>query len=239
MTLGRRTLAFLGYYFQAYHLYIVKQEVYNKGRKSIAGCACHYVGSEKVDMGNLEPLQDLWTLYSLVKQVFETAKAVRSGIQWLQSDTVKNTVATVRVTARSMVFPTIIERLDDGTNPEQLHLRIDMALAFPQERIDTALYYRDSQSKANLAKQFWTAIAEQAFRDAQPGDERNINVTLDYMDNAAIYTYSMHGQVGGDWSYIRPPQRELRLGRFWRKAREIQAQYLLQHDAKHSVASKQ
>lgn len=191
----------------------------------------------RTDVNPLELFKDLWTFYSLAKQMIETAKAVRSGIQWLQSDTVKNTVATVRVTARSMVFPTVIERLDDGTNPEQQHLCIDMAVSFPQERIDAALYYRDSQSKANLAKQFWTAVAEQAFQGAQPGDERTIHVILDYMDNAAIYTYAIRGHVNGDWSYVCPPKMELHFGQFWHKAREIQTQYLARYDAKHKAGN--
>jgi hypothetical protein len=187
----------------------------------------------------LEPFTGLWSLYSLLKQMYDTAKTIRSGIEWLrQSDTVKNTVASVRVATRSMVFPTLIERLDDGTSREQQHLRIDMAYAFPQARIDNALYYRGSQSKANLAKQFWSAVAEQAYRGAQPGDELNINVTLDYMDNAAIYSYSIRGQVGGDWSYVRPPETKLHLGQFWRKARAIQAQYLAHAEVEHRATSK-
>ena len=186
-------------------------------------------------MDDLGPLQGLLMLIGLVKQMHEIAITFQSGIQWIRQS---NGVALVRVMARNTVFPTIVERVDDGTNPEQQHLRIDMALRFPQERIDNAVCYRDSQSVANLVEQALTAVFTQALRDAQLGDERTINVTLDYMDSAATYIYSIHGHVGGDWSYARPPDKKIHLRQLWRKAREIQAQYLVQAEAKSKTKRK-
>ncbi len=157
------------------------------------------------DLGLLE---GLLTLISFVKQVHEIAIGFQSGIQLMRQS---NSIALVRVMARNSIFPTIIERVDDGTNPEQQRLRIDMARTFPQERKDRALYYRDSQSVAHLVEQALIAVFAQVLSNAQPNDERTINLTIDYLDGAATYIYAIHGYVGGEWSYLGRPSRHLHI----------------------------
>lgn len=114
-------------------------------------------------------------------------------------------------------MPAILERLDDGTNPDYQHLRIDLSPKFTQERIESAstVYYRDSQSFDNLIEQFKNAVVEQASRGAQHGEERNIIVTLQLLDNLASYTYTVCGQVGGDWILVRDPKKIINRQQWW------------------------
>jgi hypothetical protein len=133
----------------------------------------------------LEPFRDIFTLYALIKQSKEMGSVAR---QFFQSDSVQNTVAVVRVRARGVGSPAIIERLDDGTNPFGQHLRIDLAPKFSQERIDAAVDYRASQSWDNLVQQVWSAVFQQAFRGAQQGDKLTIKVTLTYLNNLGTQT---------------------------------------------------
>jgi hypothetical protein len=162
----------------------------------------------------LGPVKDLYTAYNLIKQVWALGRALR---RLSESDTVQNTIAEVRVKARSTLMPAILERLDDGTNPEYQHLRIDLSPKFTQERIKSAstVYYRDSQSFDNLIQQFKNAVIEQASRGAQVGEERTSTVMLQLLDDFAYYTYVVRGQVGGDWILVRDPKKKINRGQLW------------------------
>ena len=145
-------------------------------------------------MDILEPFKDVLAAYSLVTQGKAMASAAR---QFFQSDTVQGSIAVARVRVRGVGLPAIVERLDDGSNPYDQHLGIDLAPQFSQERIAAALYYRASQSWDYLIQQVWLAIFKQAFRDAQPGDELAIKVALTYLNGLGTQQYVIRGQFGG------------------------------------------
>ena len=50
---------------------------------------------------------------------------------------------------------------------------------------------------------------------AQHGEERNIIVTLQLLDNLASYTYTVCGQVGGDWILVRDPKKIINRQQWW------------------------
>ncbi len=114
----------------------------------------------------------------------------------------RNTLADMRMKARGHITPVIIERLDDGSDPEHQHLRIDMARTFPQERLEHALYSWSSQSFSNVALVVLHAAIKQAIQDAHPGEERTTTVTLDVLSSGIRATITLHLQVDGDWQMV-------------------------------------
>lgn len=150
-------------------------------------------------MDILTSLRLLGILLSIAFQLPRTLKQIRQSPPYWE---MRNTLADMRMKARGHVTPVIIERLDDGADPEHQHLRVDMARTFPQERIDKALYSQSSQSFKNMAILVLYAAIKQAAQNAQSGDERTTTVTLDVLSSGIRAIFTLHLQVDGNWQMV-------------------------------------
>jgi hypothetical protein len=114
----------------------------------------------------------------------------------------ENIKADITFKRRGHIMPVLIERLDDGTNPTQQHLSLDLALVFPQERIDRALYYRNGLTAYRVFQVLGYEIGKQAAVGAEPGEERTISAVIDVFDGAITYTYVLRGHVGQGYQLV-------------------------------------
>jgi hypothetical protein len=146
-----------------------------------------------------EILPELAALFTILRQLPGLVK------RWQQSDArweLENNVADLRMKVRGHIAPVIIERLDDGTDPAHQRLGLDLAPRFSEERIAGALRYWPTQSWEIVMEALVYEIAQQAWRDAQPGEERTSAVTLDIMRGVGEYTMVLHGHAGNDWQVV-------------------------------------
>jgi len=144
-------------------------------------------------------LRDILYLVSVIRLLPAMMRQFQqSALRW----EMENSVADLKLKARGHVLPVLIERLDDGTDPTRQHLACDMAPKFPQERIDRALYYRETQSIHNIFIVLGTEVAKQAQRGAEPGDERAGTVVIDILGDAVRYTFEFRIHVGQDFKVV-------------------------------------
>jgi hypothetical protein len=152
-------------------------------------------------MGPLDILNGFLEVYGVMQAGKELLKALdRRGAL----EGAKDAMVDVRMKARGHLWPVIIERLDDGTDPQHQHLSLDWALwglEYPEERIQKALHYWSSQSFENIVAAFSAAIEAQALRGAQEGEERTGIVILDIFGGIR-QTATVRFHAAGGWTTI-------------------------------------
>lgn len=181
----------------------------------------------------LNALKDAVSFYSATKTLLGGINSFQnSNFRW----EFENTKADLIMKAHGHIMPVIIERLDDGINPQFQHLSIDMAPIISQERIENALYYRDTQTIQNALRAIGELIRKQemvTWKDAESGNEHELTVFIDFLGTFARLILVMSGKVGDTNWEVNSFQRDINIRGFFKEMPErLRVQEQLRKEAK-------